>query len=149
MADTPEHPTRDDRVIDPSVEVTRSEEELFVRTQSIEAGRVRVRKTIDEDVVDRTVLRDVEHAHVETVAVDGADSGEVETLSDGSISIPVFEEEVVVTTRLVVRERVIVRKHVVSRAEPVHATVRREHVEIEADPAVFDRIHVDPPADGT
>ena len=32
-----------------------------------------------------------------------ADSGEVETLPDGSISIPVFEEQLVITKRLVVR----------------------------------------------
>ena len=43
-----------------------------------------------------------------------ADSGEVEVLPDGSVSIPVFQEELVIEKRLVVRERVIVRKHTVT-----------------------------------
>jgi len=38
------------------------------------------------------------------------DSGEIEYLDDGSVSIPIIDEELVVYKRLVVRERVIVRK---------------------------------------
>lgn len=59
------------------------------------------------------------------------DSGEVETLPDGSLSIPVFGDEVVVTTRRVVRERIIVQTNTVTEDQVVTADVRREQVEVE------------------
>ena len=61
------------------------------------------------------------------------DSGQVETLADGSLSIPVFEEQIVVTKRLVVRERVVIRKHTVFEDHVVTADLRRERLEVEAD----------------
>ena len=57
-------------------------------------------------------LEDVEH---ERVPAGEGDSGEIEVLPDGSVSIPLFEEELVVTRRTVLRERVIVRKQLVDR----------------------------------
>jgi uncharacterized protein (TIGR02271 family) len=63
-------------------------------------------------------------------AADG-DSGEIETLPDGSISIPILEEELVVTKRIVVRERIVVHKEVVTETEHVEAELRRERVEID------------------
>jgi stress response protein YsnF len=60
----------------------------------------------------------------------------VETLPDGSVSIPVFEEQIVVTKRLVVRERVIVRKHTVYEDHVVTADLRRERLEVVADAGV-------------
>ena len=70
------------------------------------------------------------------------DSGEVETLPDGSLSIPVFEEQIVVEKRLVVRERVVVRRTTVYEEQVVAADLRRERVEIETDGDV--RVHEDP-----
>ena len=68
----------------------------------------------------------------------------METLPDGSISIPVFEEQLVVTKRLVVRERVIVRKHTVYEEQVVTADLRRERLEVEA---VGDAVVEDPSRD--
>jgi stress response protein YsnF len=59
------------------------------------------------------------------------DSGEVEVLEDGALSIPVLEEEAVVTKRWVVRERIIVRKGVTTERHTVNETVRREVVDID------------------
>jgi uncharacterized protein (TIGR02271 family) len=56
------------------------------------------------------------------------------------LSIPVFEEELVVEKRLVVRERIIVRKHTVTEDHRVQADLRRERVEVEADAEVVDRV---------
>jgi len=117
-------------------ELTRYQEELEVGARSEEAGTVRVRKQVESETVEERVPRDVEHAELEHVPVDGEDSGLVETLPDGSISIPVFEEEIVVTKRLVVRERVIVRKETQVEEETVTADVRREHVQIDADEGI-------------
>jgi len=114
------------------VEVTRAEERLQVGTTTEEIGRVRARKQVGTETVEQVVPRGVEHAELDREAVREGDSGQVETLPDGSLSIPVFEEQIVVEKRLVVRERVIVRKHTVYEDQLVTADLRREHVEIES-----------------
>lgn len=113
--------------------VVRHEEELRVGKQAYQAGSVRVRKRIESERVRDVVPRDVEHADVERVGPLQEDSGKVETLADGSVSIPIFEEELVVTKRVVVRERVIIRKRTVTEQAAVEADVRREHIDIESD----------------
>jgi uncharacterized protein (TIGR02271 family) len=122
--------------------VVRHEEELAVGTAVQEAGRVGVRKVSESHAVETVVPRGVEHAEVERqdAADSSADSGEVEVLPDGSLSIPVFEEELVIEKRLVVRERIIVRKHTVTEDRRVEADLRRERVEVEADAEVVDRV---------
>jgi uncharacterized protein (TIGR02271 family) len=82
---------------------------------------------------EEPVGRDVEHVDVEHHPAGDTDSGEVETLEDGSVSIPVFEEELVVTKRLVVRERIVVRKRTTTEYQRVEAELRRERVEIDVD----------------
>ena len=66
------------------------------------------------------------------------DSGQVETLPDGSLSIPIFEE--ILVRRLVVRERIIVRKEVVSEQRRVGGELRKERVEVIPDAAVAARV---------
>ena len=61
------------------------------------------------------------------------DSGEVEFLPDGSISIPVIEEELVVSKRRVVRERIIVRKDSQVVHERVDQELLKERIDITAD----------------
>ena len=122
------------------VAVVRSEEELAVGTRSHEAGRVRATKAVDRRHVQQVVPRGIEHAEVERVNAAEGDSGEVETMADGTVSIPVFEEVLVVEKRLVVRERVVIRKHTVTEEHLVEADLRRERVEVEADPAVDRRV---------
>ena len=125
------------------IEVVRSEEELRVETLATEAGSIRVRKDIEETVDRRIVPRGIEHADIERIVVDGDDSGEIETLADGCVSIPVFEEEIVVTKRLVVRERILIRKRTVTEDHEIEATLRREHVEVDVDGDVTGRVHLD------
>jgi uncharacterized protein (TIGR02271 family) len=113
------------------VEFVLREERLKTGTVHQESGRVRAVTHVDDVPYEQAVLRTVEQAElVREPAADG-DSGEVLTLPDGSLSIPVFEEQLVITKRLVVRERVIVRKHTVHTEQVVTATLRRERVEIE------------------
>ncbi|HEX2048892.1 MAG TPA: YsnF/AvaK domain-containing protein [Acidimicrobiales bacterium] len=121
-------------------EVIRREEELRVGTTAHEAGKVGVRKVVDHERAATVVGVGTEHADFERHPVAEGDSGEVEVLPDGSISVPVFQEELVIEKRLVVRERVIVRKHTVVEDRLVEADLRRERVEIEADPEVADRV---------
>ncbi|WP_166389247.1 YsnF/AvaK domain-containing protein [Nocardioides ochotonae] len=122
---------------EPVAETTRHEERAEIGTETHEAGRIRVRKHVEDVPVAQTVAREVEHADAsERVPAGEGDSGEVETLPDGSISIPLFEEVLVVTKKRVVRERIIVRKQTVVEEQTVEAEVRREHVTIEADDGV-------------
>ncbi len=79
---------------------------------------------------------DFEQLVQERVPIGEGDSGEIETLPDGSLSIPLYEEELVVTKRTILRERIIVRKEIAARTQRVEAQLRREQVEIEADDEV-------------
>ena len=129
-----------DRPRDDDTAVIRQEEELTVAIRAQEAGGLGVRKVVDVEQTETIVPVGTEHAELERYPVAEADSGEVEVLEDGSISIPVFQEELVVEKRLVVRERVIVRKHTVTEDRLVEADLRRERVEIDVDPGVADRV---------
>ena len=129
------------------LEVTRSEEQAQVGTELTESGRVKVRKHVDTYPVTEVVPRNVEHADTsERVAAAEGDSGEVETLEDGSISIPIFEEVLVVTKRLVVRERVIVRKRTVVDEYTLETELRRERVTVEGDIETAENDGTDPAA---
>jgi len=113
------------------IELIRHEEELAVGTEVTTVGHVRAQKRVEVDHVAQDFPRTVERADVERVRAEEGDSGEVETLPDGSISIPVLEEELVVTKRTVVRERIVIRKELVTEQERVEAELRRERVELE------------------
>lgn len=135
---TPPTPPSSPRNDDTSL--VRNEEELYVSTTVQEAGRAGVRKVVEHEQVETVVARDVEHAELEREKSPEGDSGEVEVLPDGSVSVPVFEEVLVIEKRLVVRERATVRKRTVSEDQRVEADLRRERVDIEVDPEVADRV---------
>jgi uncharacterized protein (TIGR02271 family) len=145
---------RDDGVLDGAfehgedgraIEVVRAEEELRVSTESIPVGTVRLEKVVGTEHVEEVVERAIEHAEVERVPAQPGDSGVVETLPDGSISVPVLEERLVVEKRLVVRERIIVRKTRTAEPHLVEADLRREQVRVHTDPALADRVQAAPP----
>jgi uncharacterized protein (TIGR02271 family) len=128
-----------------SEDVTLAQEQLRVETETRPAGVVRARKEVDVDRVVTRVERGTEHAdrEREAVADPNADSGQVETLPDGSLSVPVFEEQLVVTKRLVVRERVVLRKHTVYEEHEVSADLKRERLEVETEGDVVVRDETD------
>ena len=118
--------------------VVRHEEELRPKTTTEQVGSIRVRKEVETYPVEQLVERHSEQVDPvgERVAAAEGDSGEVVTLEDGSVSIPVFEEEIVVTKRLVVRERVIIRKATVTDEHRIETELRKERVEVDADPGL-------------
>ena len=115
---------------DASPWVVRREEELELGTETRDLGRVRARKAVDAETVQQVAERRSEHAALERAGAEEDDSGEVITFPDGSVSIPVFEEQLVITKRLVVRERVILRKHTTTEQHRIEAELRRERVEV-------------------
>ena len=131
------------RDADAATSLTRSEEELALDVESRDVGGVRARKRTENSAVERTVDRTVERADTERAPALDADTGEIITYDDGSVSIPVYEEELVIEKRLVVKERVIVRKHTVTEQYRVEADLLRERVEVDADPQIADRVHTD------
>jgi uncharacterized protein (TIGR02271 family) len=139
---------RDPFDADDEREVVRREEELEIGRVQREVGQVRMRKVVEERPFEDTVGRGIEHADFERIPAEDDDAGDVRQLPDGSVSIPVFEEQLVVEKRVIVRERVLVRKRVESVPEQVRAELRREVVEVEVDPEAAHRVHVDdqPPA---
>ena len=116
--------------------LVRHEETLVVDAEPYEAGRVRARKHVETQHVDEVFPRDVEYAEVERVEAPAGDSGKIETLPDGSVSVPILEEELVVTKRTVVRERVVIRKRTVTEQHRVEADLLRERLDVDADPGV-------------
>lgn len=113
----------------------RYEESLRITKDLREEGVVRIRKHVTTEHVSEYLPRNVEDVEMERIDPEEEDSGEIETLPDGSLSIPVLEEELVVTKRVVVRERIIVRKHTLTEQARVEADLRREQVEIDTDTA--------------
>jgi uncharacterized protein (TIGR02271 family) len=112
-------------------ELTIHEEELELDTLVRESGAVRARKRIESEEAYEIVPRTFEHARIEREPAREGDSGEIETLPDGAISIPLLEEELVITTRVVVRERIVIRKKTETEAREVRAELRRERLDIE------------------
>jgi uncharacterized protein (TIGR02271 family) len=130
-------PDRRKKTEDVEADVVLHEEELAgVDAAWRGIGYVRGRKRVATYRVDEAIPRAVEEVVVDRRPVAADDSGKIERLPDGSISIPVFEEELVVEKRVVLKERVVIRKETVTETERVKAELRKEHVEIDADRGV-------------
>ncbi len=114
--------------------LVRHDERLEIGRTPRELGAVRARKRVVSDGVDEVVPRSVEHFDdVERTGAREDDSGEIEVLPDGSVSIPILEEELVISKRTVVRERVIVRKRTETTRERVETELRREKLDIDTE----------------
>ena len=118
--------------------VTRHEEELRVGTRSQMVGSVVIRKTVESEGVSEVVPRDIESAEPVRTPPLEKDSGEIVTFPDGSVSVPVFEEELVVTKRLVVKERIVIQKSRVTEDATVEANLLRERVDVQGDAGVVE-----------
>ena len=141
---SPNRPRPDERrevhALEEPATLTRHEQEAELTAQRVAAGDAHLRKRVDQVLTHAEIERLVEDASVERTTATAGDSGEVETLADGSISIPIFEEEVVVTKRMVVRERLIVRKGIKTEHMTVPITLKKERISIETDDGARGRI---------
>jgi uncharacterized protein (TIGR02271 family) len=127
--------TSGDRIVVPLVE-----EQLDVSTRRVETGRVRIVKTVREEVetIDRPLLR--EEVTIDRVPVGKFVTEPVPTRMDGeTMIIPILEEVVVVEKRVMLKEELHVRKLAREHREPRDVTVRVEEARIERVPAA-DRI---------
>ena len=135
----PENPVgsvADERgVLQEDLRVQRSEEELRAGVREREAGRVNARKSVH---TEREVVRvpkrreeiDIERVPVEGEAREAAGATEAD-IGENEVVLQVFEEEVVVTKRVVLKEEIRLRKRVVEDEEIVEVDLRKEEVEID------------------
>ena len=114
------------------IRVPRSEETLESETRQREAGQVRARKSVRTDKERFVVPRKREEVGVERVAVEGeAREAPDARIGEDEMVMQVFEEEIVVSKRVVLKEEIRLRKVVVEEEEIIEEDVRREVVEIE------------------
>jgi uncharacterized protein (TIGR02271 family) len=116
--------------------MTRSEEELHVGTERRERGRVRLRKYVVTEEVQRTVPVRREEVRVERepitdANVEAATSGPDITESEHEVTL--HEEEPVIEKRTVPKERVRLEKDTVTDEREVSEEVRKERIETERD----------------
>jgi uncharacterized protein (TIGR02271 family) len=114
--------------------MTRSEEELRVGTTQRERGRVRLRKYVTTEQVQRTLPVRRERARMEREPItdanlDAATSGP--EISEAEHEVILREEEPVVEKRVVPRERVRLDKDTVTDEERVAEEVRKEQLDLD------------------
>jgi uncharacterized protein (TIGR02271 family) len=118
--------------LDEDLRVQRSEEELGAGTRKREAGSVNVRKSVYTEREQVRVPKRREEVDVERIPVEGGarEVSEAE-IGEDEVVVQVFEEEVVVSKRVVLKEEIRLRKRVVEDEEVVEVDLRKEEVEIE------------------
>ncbi len=135
-----EHPPEQEGVNQPGsdlededeLRVQRSEEELVAGTRERETGSVNVRKRVRTEREQLRVPKKREEVKVDRVPVEEGRASE-EEIGDDEVSMPVTEEEVVVSKRPEVKEEVRIRKEVEEDEEVVEEDVRKEEIEVDDD----------------
>ena len=121
--------------LEEDLRVQRSEEELRAGVREREAGRVSAKKSVRTEREVVRVPRRREEVEIERVPVEGEAreaSGATEAdIGEDEVVLQVFEEEVVVTKRVVLKEEVRLRKRVAWDEETVEVDLRKEEVEID------------------
>ncbi len=116
------------------VHVPVSEEQLDVQKRARKAGEVRVSKQVHTEEKQVTVPVTREEVHVDRVPAGSREAtGNEARFAQENVSVPVMEEEVELRKRPVVREEVRIHKESHEEQRPVHASVRREEVDIDQD----------------
>lgn len=113
--------------------VTRSEEELRVGVARRPYERVRLVKHVVTEMVTREVPVRREEIRVEREPIVPGTGGPTQPVgtADEDLDIVLYEEEVVLGTRIVPRERVRLVRQVVTEQRPISDELRRENIEVE------------------
>jgi uncharacterized protein (TIGR02271 family) len=118
-------------------DVLRSEERLDVTTRRMPIGRAVLRKTIV--VEQRTITVDVAHEEVtlEHLPFDGSEAEETEEAHAAHLALPdlvLYEEQVVITKRMVPTERVRVEISTVTEDRRITEDLRKERIDVSDGP---------------
>jgi uncharacterized protein (TIGR02271 family) len=120
-------PTTDDAM-------TRSEEQLRVGTESVEAGRARLRKYVVSENVTQTVPVSHEEIRVEREPITDANVGNAldgPAISEEEHEVTLHAERAVVAKEAVPVERVRLDTQTVTEQETVSEQVRKEQIELD------------------
>ena len=109
--------------------MTRSEEELRVGTESVESGRVRLRKWVETEPIETEVHARRETAVIERQPVNQPVAGVA--MGEAEIEVPLLREEPVLEKRTVAKERIELVKGVRTDQETVAAELRKERIDVE------------------
>ena len=128
--------TRDERPLEvgdseQNSNVQRSEEELHAGVRQREAGQVNAKKSVRTEREEVRVPKRREEVEVERVPTN-REVAEAE-FGDEEIVVQVFEDEVVVSKRVVLKEEIRLRKRIAWDEEVVEVDLRKEEVEIVDD----------------
>ena len=119
---------------DDNVEVTRSEEELWIATVRHETHRARLTRYVETETVTRTVEVRHEQVRVEyepVLASDELDRSTTGPAAQDDGWMVLYDEEVVMTTRRVPRERVRLRTQTVTEDRQITEQLRKEQIEVD------------------
>ena len=115
--------------------VQRSEEELRAGVRERETGQVNVKKNVRTEQEVVRVPKRREEVDIERVPVAGeareATGATEADIGEDEVVLRVFEEEVVVTKRVVLKEEIRLRKRVAWDEETVEVDLRKEEVEVD------------------
>ena len=123
--------TADERGVEPGEDLReqRSEEELGTGVRQREAGSMNVKKSVRTEHEEVRVPKRREEVEVERVPTN-REVADAE-FGDEEVVVQVFEEEVVVSKRIVLKEEIRLRKRVVEEVETFEVDLRKEEVEID------------------
>jgi uncharacterized protein (TIGR02271 family) len=116
--------------------MTRSEERLHVGTESVETGRVRLRKRIVTENVTQTVPVSHEEVTLEREPISDANRGDAMSGSDfqeEETEVTLHAEQPVTSKETVPVERVSLGKRKVTDEQTVSETVRKEQIDTDSD----------------
>jgi uncharacterized protein (TIGR02271 family) len=119
--------------LEEDLRVQRSEFLLRAGVRERETGRVNVKKNVRTDREVVRVPKRREEVVIERVPVDGeareASTATVTDMGEDEVVVQVFEEEVVVSKKIVLKEEIRIRKRVAWDEETVEVDLRKEEVE--------------------
>jgi uncharacterized protein (TIGR02271 family) len=131
----------DERVID------LREEQLLADKKLEQMGEIVVRKVVDQRPAELQVDALREELEVVHEAVgQSVSERQAPYEEDGVLVVPVYEEQLVVTKRLMLRERLRVRRISTTEHQVIQDTVKRERLVVE-DPQGTGRVHEIHPED--
>jgi len=114
---------------DGEARLTLSEEELRIGKRTVSAGEVRVEKHVETELVRETVPVMREDVTVERRPLPPGAGLEPRVEGDTTY-IPIVEEEVVITKRLVAREELVITKRQVVEDQVIETELRRERAHV-------------------
>lgn len=120
-----------DRFATDEARLTRSEEELRIGKQQVQAGEVVVGKHVETERVSEPVSLNREEIVMERRPVAPGRSSDSTAIGEDEIRIPLVEEEAVVEKRPVVKEELVVGKHTVEDTKTVETELRREEFDVD------------------